>query len=138
IEVYIATNKKRLFFAKLSRYIGWFLGSSLAQNYLKRKIQAGPPGPTDEQRARGKCYLWGEATDDTDKKVVSRLRGPEGYTLTARAALAVVDRVLAGQAPSGFQTPSMAYGPDFVLELEGMIREDEEVLEPDQSLAPTY
>ena len=56
--------------------------------------------------------------------MVSRLRGPEGYTFTALAALAVVGRVLAGEAPPGFQTPSTAYGPDFVLEVPGVQRED--------------
>jgi hypothetical protein len=53
------------------------------------------------------------------------LQGPEGYTLTVRAALAVVGRVLAGDTPPGFQTPSTAYGPDFVLTLEGVSRHDE-------------
>ena len=43
--------------------------------------------------------LWGEARDDRGVKVTARLRGPEGYTLTAMTALAVVERVLAGQAP---------------------------------------
>jgi hypothetical protein len=57
--------------------------------------------------------------------VVSRLRGPEGYTLTVRAALAVFERVLAGAAPAGFQTPSAAYGPDFVLGVEDVARTDE-------------
>ncbi len=125
IEVYMAVPPRQIRAARLSRYFGWLLGSSWVQGYLKRKIQAGPPGPTDEQRARGKSFLWGEATDDAGRKVVSRLRGPEGYTLTVRAALAVVERVLAGQAPPGFQTPSMAYGPDLVLGLEGVTREDE-------------
>jgi hypothetical protein len=37
----------------------------------------------------------------------------------------VVRRVLAGAAPPGFQTPSSAYGADFVLELEGVERTDE-------------
>jgi short subunit dehydrogenase-like uncharacterized protein len=137
IEVYIAASKKRHFLARMSRYLGWFLGSSLAQNYFKRKIQAGPPGPTDAQRARGQCYLWGEATDDANNKVVTRLRGPEGYTFTAWTALAVVDRVLAGQAPAGFQTPAMAYGPDFVLEVHGVVREDEEITQAHPSLATT-
>jgi short subunit dehydrogenase-like uncharacterized protein len=125
IEVYMAVPSRQRRAARLSRYCGWLLGSSWVQGYLKRRIQAGPPGPTEEQRARGKSFLWGEATDDAGRKVVSRLRGPEGYTLTVRAALTVVERVLAGQAPSGFHTPSMAYGPDLVLELEGMAREDE-------------
>jgi len=36
----------------------------------------------------------------------------------------VVKQVLAGNAPPGFQTPAKAYGPDFVLECEGVTRED--------------
>jgi saccharopine dehydrogenase (NAD+, L-lysine-forming) len=55
---------------------------------------------------------------------VTRLRGPDGYTFTVRAALAVVERVLAGDAPPGFQTPSTAYGADFVLGVEGATRDD--------------
>ena len=38
--------------------------------------------------------------------------------------LAAVGRVLAGQAPAGFQTPSRAYGADFIMEIEGVTRED--------------
>ncbi len=29
-----------------------------------------------------------------------------------------------GSAPAGFQTPAKAYGPDFVLAIEGVTRED--------------
>ena len=39
-------------------------------------------------------------------------------------ALAAVERVLAGAHPPGFQTPSRAYGPDFILDIEGVTRED--------------
>jgi short subunit dehydrogenase-like uncharacterized protein len=53
------------------------------------------------------------------------MRGPEGYTLTVQAALAILARVLRGEAPAGFQTPSLAYGADLVLELEGVVRTDE-------------
>ncbi len=35
----------------------------------------------------------------------------------------VVERVLAGDAPVGYQTPARAYGADFVLELEGVTRQ---------------
>jgi short subunit dehydrogenase-like uncharacterized protein len=70
--------------------------------------------------------LWGEANDDAGQRVVSRLRGPDGYTLTVIASLAVVEQVIAGNSRPGFQTPSRVYGPDFVLGLEGMTREDEE------------
>jgi len=49
-----------------------------------------------------------------------------GYTFTVRAALAVMKRVLAGETPAGFQTPSMAFGADLVVGLEGVVREDVE------------
>jgi short subunit dehydrogenase-like uncharacterized protein len=125
IEVYMAAPLGTRLVLCASRYLGWVLGSSFVQKRLKHRIQAGPSGPTDEERARGTSFLWGEATDDTDQRVVTRLRGPEGYTLTVLAALAVVERVVAGDAPPGFQTPSRGYGPDFVLGLESVVREDE-------------
>ena len=58
--------------------------------------------------------------------MLGRLRTPEGYTLTARTSVEAVRRILAGEAPAGFQTPSRAYGPDWVLDLEGVTREDVE------------
>lgn len=125
IEVYMAAPFAVRLAAKASRYMGWLLGTPAVQRLLKRRIRAGRPGPTEEQRNEGRSFLWGEAADATGRNVVSRLRGPDGYALTARAALAVVERVLAGEAPPGFQTPSGAYGPDFVLGLEGVVREDE-------------
>jgi short subunit dehydrogenase-like uncharacterized protein len=39
-------------------------------------------------------------------------------------AVAAVERVLTGQAPAGFQTPSRAYGADFILEMDGVRRDD--------------
>jgi saccharopine dehydrogenase (NAD+, L-lysine-forming) len=50
---------------------------------------------------------------------------PEAYTLTAHSALASVEAVVAGGAPPGFQTPSSAFGADFVLGIEGVSRRDE-------------
>jgi len=125
IEVYTAAPFGLRLAARASRYLGWLLGSRFVQGLLKRRIRARPPGPTEEERARGCSFLWGEAVDDAGQMAVSRLRGPEGYTLTVRAALAVVERVLAGESPPGFQTPSRAYGADFVLGLEGMARQDQ-------------
>ena len=44
--------------------------------------------------------------------------------MTVLSALAIVDKALAGQVKAGFQTPSLAYGPDLVMELPGATRED--------------
>jgi short subunit dehydrogenase-like uncharacterized protein len=62
-------------------------------------------------------------SDDRATKV-SRLQCPEGYTLTALTALAIVTKVLAGQVNVGFQTPSKVYGADLILEIEGVERSD--------------
>jgi short subunit dehydrogenase-like uncharacterized protein len=84
-----------------------------------------PQGSTADERAKTSTHVWGEVVDDNGRTAVSRLHGPEGpVTWTARAAVAAVQKVMAGNAPPGFQTPSLAYGADFVLECEGVTRED--------------
>ena len=67
---------------------------------------------------------WGEVTDDAGQTVTARLSGPEAYVFTARTAIAVLKRALAGDTNAGFQTPGQMYGPDFVLEIDGVVRED--------------
>ena len=39
-------------------------------------------------------------------------------------SLAIVQRVLAGDFKAGYQTPSLAYGADFVLSFAGVKHED--------------
>jgi len=56
--------------------------------------------------------------------VRARLTTPEGYTLTARTSLDAAMRVAAGDLKPGFQTPSLAFGPDYILGFEGVIREE--------------
>jgi short subunit dehydrogenase-like uncharacterized protein len=92
------------------------------RNFFKQAVK---PGPTLEERAQTVTHVWGEVTDDQGRRATSRLHGPEaGVIWTARAALAVVQKVLAGTVSPGFQTPSRVYGADFVLECEGVTRED--------------
>ncbi len=82
-------------------------------------------GSTAEERAQTRVRVWGEVLDGGGRSAVSRLHGPEaGVEWTALAALSAVRRVLEGDATAGFQTPATAYGADFVLECEGVNRED--------------
>ena len=94
--------------------------------FVKRLLQrAVTRGPDPSERARTSAHVWGKVEDDQGRSAVSRLHGPEpGVDWTARVALAGVRRVLAGDAPAGFQTPAQAYGADFVLEAGGVTRED--------------
>jgi short subunit dehydrogenase-like uncharacterized protein len=124
IEVYLAAPPMMRLGAKLAGVFGPLLATAPAQKLIKAAIGARPAGPSDEERARGKSFVWCEATDGT-RTVVSRLETPEGYTFTADSALAIAKRVHGGDAPVGYQTPSSAYGPDFVLSLENVTRSDD-------------
>ena len=83
---------------KLTRPFGRLLGTKVVQSFLKKRIKAQPPGPNEEERARGKSFVWGEVKDDSGNKAVSCVRGPEGYTLTALTALTIIERVLNGHS----------------------------------------
>jgi short subunit dehydrogenase-like uncharacterized protein len=122
IEVFMAAPVSLRIFARLSRHLGWLMASKVVQRRIDRKIATGPAGPSEERRRRGASLVWGEALDDRGCRVTGRLRGPEGYTLTALTALAVVERVLAGDSRPGFQTPAKMYGADFILSVPGVER----------------
>jgi len=124
IEDYTTATGPLLLAMKTSRLLRPLLANSAVQSFLKRRVRSGAPGPNAEQRARGRTVFWGEVTDEAGGRAASRLYGPEGYTLTTLTALAAVEKVLSGAAPPGFQTPAKAYGPDFVLGVEGVSRED--------------
>ncbi|MFN2411762.1 MAG: trans-acting enoyl reductase family protein [Pyrinomonadaceae bacterium] len=117
IEVYTVVPASALKLMKLSRYLGPLLATAPIQKILQKQIP--PGGPSDEQRAKGKSFLWGEALDEQGNRVESRLQTPEGYTLTALTALNIAQKILDGNFTPGFQTPAKAYGPDLMFEIAG-------------------
>lgn len=122
ITVYMAAPPDLRRMAKLNRYLGWFFGLGPVQGLLKAQIQRGPAGPSEEERKSGYSLVWGEARDDEGNVAAARMRTPEGYSLTAETALEIGRRAAAGGVPHGFATPSMAFGPDFILEFDGVER----------------
>jgi short subunit dehydrogenase-like uncharacterized protein len=124
IEVYLAAPARLIRTLRIARWLGPILRTGFLRRLALRRVASAPPGPSNAERERGRCWIWGEVVDDEGRRAVSRMITPEGYTLTARAAVAAAGRVLAGMVPAGFQTPSLAFGADFPLELEGVSRED--------------
>ncbi|MEQ1607229.1 MAG: saccharopine dehydrogenase NADP-binding domain-containing protein [Pyrinomonadaceae bacterium] len=122
IEVYTVVPPSALKMMKMTRYLGWLMAMGFVQKYLQRNIP--PGGPTDAEREKGKTLMWGEASDAAGNRVESRQQGPEGYTLTAIAALNIAEKILAGNFKPGFQTPALSYGADLILEIEGTARQD--------------
>jgi len=109
---------------KAMRVIGPLLYTRPVKGILKQALRLMRSGPTEEQRRNGFSLIVGEAFNDDGGSVSSRLKTPEGYSLTALATVEIMERILSEDFQPGFQTPSLAYGPDFILDFENVERED--------------
>ncbi|MCB0637397.1 MAG: hypothetical protein KDC54_12300, partial [Lewinella sp.] len=124
IETYTGISPKTYRWVKWQRYLAWFLRLSWVKAFLKRRIESGPAGPSDEQRERSQSLVWGQVTDEEGHAHTARLTTLEGYTLTAMTSLMITKKVLEGEVFPGHQTPAGAYGADLVMELPSTKRED--------------
>ena len=125
IETYFAFPNSYINVLKTMRLIGPLMYNRPVKNFLKFLINTfTKPGPEEESRKKGFAILIGEATDNNGGRAVSKLISPEGYTCTALTTLEIMKRILSGETKPGFQTPSRTYGADFILQFEGVERED--------------
>ena len=122
ITVYAAAPRIQRAGMRMSRFAAPLLRSEWMKNLLKRRIQSGRAGPSEHQLQHGMCAVWGRVEDDSGRSAEARVRGPNGYWLTAHTALLIVKRMLSGNVSPGFHTPSRAYGADFILEVPGTVR----------------
>lgn len=123
IQVYRGADDKMLKQLKMSRYLNWLFRMNFVKNYLKKQIDKKPAGPSEERRAKSKMFLWGKVTDGKQERI-SLLETIEGYTLTAKTSVLIAEKILNGNYKAGFQTPSLAYGPDLIMEVAGSSRKD--------------
>jgi short subunit dehydrogenase-like uncharacterized protein len=124
IEVYVAVPGSTRLLLKAAGFVEPLLRTSMVRDRLRRRVRSGAPGPDAQQRARGGTVTWGEVEDGRGGRATARQTGPDGYTLTVEAALVATQRLVEGGVAPGFQTPAKAFGPDFVLGLPGVARED--------------
>lgn len=122
VRVYTAMPRSAQRMLIASRFLGPILRSGWMRRRMARKVDAGRPGPDAQRRAGSVSVLWGEARAADGRRVTSRLRCPNGYSLTGRTAIACAQRLIAGMMP-GFHTPAGLFGPDFILEFDAE-RED--------------
>lgn len=123
IETYTGIAKKTYNILKGQAMFNWLLRTNFVRNYIKKKIDKRPAGPSDEQRKKALSLVWGMATNASGKTATVRLKGPEGYTLTTLSSLIIVQKVLNGNFLTGYQTPGSAYGENLVMEISGVERE---------------
>ena len=124
IETYLSLSPVLIRIMVLSRLLKPVLASRMVKEFFK--WLAGwimPPGPTEHQNRTGKSWMIGEVTDG-ERTLRAKLQTPAGYRLTALTALEIIKRILSSDLKHGFQTPSKAYGSDFILQFPGVSRED--------------
>ena len=124
IRVYMGLPNKVIASMKLGRWLAPILKMDWVKDRMRKKIKSGKAGPSEASRERGKMYLIGTVTNAKGESVSADLQTPSGYKLTALTAAKIAERLLANERISGFQTPSMMFGKDFILEIEGTERKD--------------
>jgi len=125
ITIYNCLPKSVIKSMKISNYIGWILQLDFVKKYAIKKIKSKPAGPSDEERKNARMFIWGEVKNEKNETARAVIEMPEGYTLTAMTALAIAEKVADTDFQlNGFHTPATAFGVDFIMEFEGVIRID--------------
>jgi short subunit dehydrogenase-like uncharacterized protein len=124
IEVRMAATPQIRAGANMPHVVRKLVGTSVVQSLLKARIDRMPEGPNEDVLRAGYRVLVGVACNARGQTVRARLRTSQGYLLTAQTGTEITRRIVAGEGKPGFQTPSLVFGPDFILQFEGAKRED--------------
>lgn len=124
VTVYMSFPKAMIHMMSLTRFVDPLLYTRAAKNFIKWLIGIFlTPGPSREKNKTGFSLMIAEVSDGA-KTIHAKLRTPEAYYLTALTSVEIMKRILSDDFKPGFQTPSKAYGADFILQFSGVTRED--------------
>ncbi|MBX7242929.1 MAG: saccharopine dehydrogenase NADP-binding domain-containing protein [Bacteroidia bacterium] len=124
IITYTGASKEMIRTAKLNRYFGFLLRIPFIKSISESRIRKRGNPISEEMRQSARAYVWGEVVNARQEKKSALLSLPDGYVLTARTALSVVERMLTSPPPVGFQTPAKAFGSGFILTIPETERKD--------------
>lgn len=121
IEVYMTVPPSAAKRLRRLRLVQPLLRLGLVQRFMKKRIDKAVKGPSAEKREKTGCTVWGEVTDAAGHVERAMLTLPNGYSITAEAALGIARRLLDDPpAEGGYRTPSQLMGSDYVLGLKGV------------------
>ena len=120
IETYMALPKKMIRFNKLINPVKAIFNWSPVKRFIENRINRMPAGPSAEARQHSVAKIYGEVKNNEGKRVCALMTTPNGYELTSLSTLLIMQKILSGNAPAGFQTPSSAYSKDLALEIPGV------------------
>lgn len=109
---------------RTGRILGAVLKLPFVGGLARKAVDRLITGPDEEELDQGHARILAEVRTATGEIAVVELVTPNGYTLTASASVAAVERVVQGrvEVPPGVHTPSRAFGAEFVLGLPGVRR----------------
>jgi len=120
--------------ARMLRTLSPLIQFALSAGPLRRALGGGSNAPAAKPEPAGgyRSWLVAEAQNARGTKSAALLETGEGYALTAEAALANVEALLAGKFAGAF-TPASAFGASHVLKIPGVRLSD---LQPGTAIRP--
>jgi short subunit dehydrogenase-like uncharacterized protein len=113
--------------ARAIRWTGPLLQSIFRVDLLRNAAGAAAhflaSGPNSKEQSLGRSYVYACASNDREKKE-AWLETMEAYAFTARSAVLAAERTVSSGL-RGYFTPALAFGEDFVLQIEGSIRSEQ-------------
>lgn len=121
IEVYMALPPRTIAGLRRLRWLAPLLGLAPVQWFLKRRVEASVKGPSAQRREDSRAQIYGEVRNARGDLRAATLVTPNGYELTAEAALRITHHLATDAGThAGFYTPSLLMGADFVRGLTGV------------------
>ena len=124
IETYFAFPESVIRLMRAMRVIGPFMYNRVVKGILKSSIDLVLKGPKEKSRKSASAIFVGEVLGQKGERAVTKLITPEGYTCTVLTTVEIIKRVLRDELKPGFQTPSLVYGSNFIMQFEGVRREE--------------
>jgi short subunit dehydrogenase-like uncharacterized protein len=119
IKVFTGIPKNNFYMLKLQPLFNPLLKGGLVKKWLQGYVDKNISGPTPAQLEKGRAYVWGKVTNAKGQTIEARLECPETYLLTAKMAVMIVQKILAGKPDGGYHTPAGMFGYQLIEELEG-------------------
>lgn len=117
IDTYLALPKKIKWFLPAMGLIKKLSQRPLFNRLFAAAIERLPNGPSPEQQEKGRAYIVGELRDKGGRTLCGILKTPEPYCYTGDALIKGAAHWLLHGLKPGFQTPSLAFGPNFALDV---------------------
>ncbi|MFT3844216.1 MAG: saccharopine dehydrogenase NADP-binding domain-containing protein [Lacibacter sp.] len=119
VEVFTGMKPSVYRILKFQFLFNWLLRTKMMRSYIQQKIDKGPAGPTDEQRANASTVIWGKVKNAEGKELTHQFVCADGYSVTAWGILTIARKILAGNYKAGYQTPAGCYGKHLIDEIQG-------------------